>query len=140
MTFLYWPESLLQGGIMAAWVCTKVGRKKWSEAKERKWKHVCEENTAARRDGDRSQRLRVDAALGCTCVKGSRTAETQKSPKSKWRFSGRNASAPTSRAQPPPQKKHSFKMDSAWWKRQSDGSTSNGIWPGPAVLRLIKEQ
>lgn len=41
MTFIYWPESLRQGGIMAAWVCTKEGRKMESEKKERKWKHVC---------------------------------------------------------------------------------------------------
>lgn len=26
---------------MAAWVCTKEGRKMESEKKERKWKHVC---------------------------------------------------------------------------------------------------
>ena len=28
IAFTYWPESLLQGGIMAAWVCTKTGEEK----------------------------------------------------------------------------------------------------------------
>lgn len=28
IAFTYWPESLLQGGIMADWVCTKTGEEK----------------------------------------------------------------------------------------------------------------
>ena len=59
IAFTYWPESLLQGGIMAAWVCTKTGKKKGESKKERekerKWKHVRIENTSGRQDGDCSR-------------------------------------------------------------------------------------
>lgn len=45
---------LLQGGIMADWVCTKAGEEKGeSREKERKWKHVCKKKNPSRwQDGD----------------------------------------------------------------------------------------
>lgn len=68
---------LLQGGIMADWVCTKAGEEKGeSREKERKWKHVCKKNPI------RVTRRRlfthwdkINPALGCICIKGSRKAE-----------------------------------------------------------------
>lgn len=38
IAFTYWPESLLQGGIMADWVCTKTGGEKERESKKEREK------------------------------------------------------------------------------------------------------
>jgi len=36
IAFTYWPEPLLQGGIMADWVCTKTGEEKKRESRRRR--------------------------------------------------------------------------------------------------------
>lgn len=83
---------------MADWVCAKNrggwggGESDKEREKERKWKHVCEKT----HQGDEMAIVhRINSALGCVCIEGSRKAEFTKQKKNKkfggkWGFTGIN--------------------------------------------------
>lgn len=66
IAFTYWPESLLQGGIMADWVCTKTGEEKGRvEEGEGKKMETCLGDIRVTRWGLKKKKSMV----GCFCMK-----------------------------------------------------------------------
>lgn len=84
IAFTYWPESLLQGGIMADWVCTKTGRKRESWRRRRKENG----NMSGRHQGDKMGIEKKKSVVVCFCMKKKR--EFTKEKLGKWGFTGMN--------------------------------------------------
>lgn len=86
IAFTYWPESLLQGGIMADWVCTKTGEEKGRvEEGEGKKMETCLGDIRVTRWGLKKKKIN-----GRLLLYEKKKREFTKQKLGKWGFTGMN--------------------------------------------------